>query len=139
MCLIRDFNAICAANEKLGGWSDLAENNSDFRSWVHAYGLIDLGHHGPAYTWSNKQYGPTYIAQRLDRGLGSVLWALQYLNSAIFHLLRFGSDHLPILFRTDSLSVKGKPSFRVENWWSLKPGFKEVCERASLQRQADWN
>lgn len=137
-CLIGDFNAIIDCNEKRGGSSQLGANNTAFRSWIHANGLLDLGHHGPCYTWSNKQPGRANINQRLDRGLGSASWALQYPNSAIFHLPRFGSDHLPILLRTDPPSVRGKPKFRVESWWSLKPGFKEVCQRAVSHGQADW-
>lgn len=137
-CLLGDFNAIVDCNEKRGGSSQLGANNTAFRSWIHANGLLDLGHHGPCYTWSNKQSGRANINQRLDRGLGSASWALQYPNSAIFHLPRFGSDHLPILLRTDPPSVRGKPKFRVESWWSLKSGFKAVCQRAVPHGQADW-
>ena len=137
-CLLGDFNAVADRNEKRGGTSALGRNNSDFRSWIHTNGLIDLGHHGPCYTWSNKQYDRNPIDQRLDRGLGTVNWTLQYPNSAIFHLPRFGSDHLPILLRTNAASVRGKPRFRVESWWSQKSGFKEVCKRAAHIGQEDW-
>lgn len=78
----------------------MAAHNTQFKQWVYVAGLVDLGYWGPAYTWTNNQKGRANIAERLDRGLVNIQWALQYPNSAVFHLPRFSSDHMPILMRT---------------------------------------
>lgn len=114
--ILGDFNAIKAQQEKWGGSSQLGPNNRGFNSWINRLGLVDLGHNGPCYTWSNGQGGSSFIAQRLDRGLATVSWMLQYPSAAIFHLPRFGSDHLPILLRTEPRPIRGKRKFRYENW-----------------------
>lgn len=57
VCLIGDFNAITDPMEKRGGCSNLGVNNIAFRRWIHSNDLLDLGHHVPCYTWSNKQQG----------------------------------------------------------------------------------
>lgn len=54
VCLIGDFNAISSIHEKSGGRVQFSAPNRAFRSWIQEVGLIDLGHNGPAYTWSNK-------------------------------------------------------------------------------------
>lgn len=62
-CLISDFNSIMDCTEKKGGSSVLGPNNAAFKSWIHMNGLLDLGHYGPCYTWSNKQYDHNLIDQ----------------------------------------------------------------------------
>lgn len=136
-CLLGDFNAISDCSDKRGGCSNLGPNNLAFRNWIQYNGLLDLGHHGPCYTWSNKQFGLSHIDQRLDKGMGTVPWDLLHPNSAIFHLPRFSSDHLPILLRTNPASVRGKLRFRVESLWSLKPRFQEVCRFVTKEGKAD--
>lgn len=76
VCILGDFNSIMNSNEKDGGAGQLSTNNRRFRAWIHNNGLVDLGHHGPAYTWSNKQGSGTHISARLDRGLASIDWTM---------------------------------------------------------------
>lgn len=137
--VIGDFNAIISATEKWGGQESLSSPNKAFRSWVNQSGLIDLGHIGPAYTWSNYQQGHANISERLDRGLASLPWTLHNPAAAVFHLPRFNSDHLPILIRPKQPPKKHKPTFRVENWWASREGFKEVCVAAAQQGGSDWS
>lgn len=97
--VIGDFNSIASMDEKWGGSQVFKSGNMAFRNWVNESGLIDLGHRGPAYTWSNKKQGNSNISQRLDRALGNLNWTMQYPNSAVYHLPRLNSDYLPILLR----------------------------------------
>ncbi|XP_078178984.1 uncharacterized protein LOC144573128 [Carex rostrata] len=102
-------------------------------------GLLDLGYHGLAFTWSNRQGGEENISQRLDRAMSTISWAMTYNESAVFHLPRFSSDHMPILIRTKPKPIRARHVFRCENWWNLKEGFDEVCQKAALNGQADWS
>lgn len=128
VCVLGDFNSIMAASEKWDGNEVFSSQNRAFNSWVHANGLVDLGHHSPCYTWPNKKLGASLIAERLDRALANISWTTKYPDTAVFHLPRFSSDHLPILVRTQPIAIRKKPPFRCENWWGLKDGFGEVCK-----------
>ncbi|XP_078175152.1 uncharacterized protein LOC144568653 [Carex rostrata] len=134
---IGDFNAISSMDEKWGGSDVFKSGNMAFRNWVNESGLIDLGHKGPAYTWTNKKSGYLNISERLDRALSNLEWTLQYPNSAVYHIPRFNSDHLPILLRPNPVRKTPKAPFRCENWWSVKPDFQSVCEKA-VHQQTSW-
>lgn len=34
--------------------------------------------------------------------------------------------------------MRRRPYFWCENWWALKPGYKQVCKRAILKGGDDW-
>lgn len=138
ICVLGDFNSIMAASEKWGGNEVFSSQNRAFNSWVHENGLLDLGHHGPCYTWMNKKSVRDLIAQRLDRALGNIVWATKNPDIAMFHLPRFSSDHLPIFVRTKPLAIRRKPQFCCENWWSLQEGFKGVCQKSAELGNGDW-
>ena len=131
VCAIGDFNAIVSSTEKWGGNAALSNPNQAFRAWVSSSGLIDLGHVGSAYTWSNSQHGQANISERLDRGLATLAWTAQNKEAKVFHLPRFNSDHLPIIIRTNPRVTRQRPDFRCESWWDLREGFKEVCLMAA--------
>lgn len=137
-CVIGDFNSIVSSSEKWGAYDALSNPNRAFRTWINSNGLLDLGHHRPAYTWSNKRQGKACILERLDRVLVTMDWSLIFSEAAVFHLPRFQSDHLPILLRTKPKLIKRKPNFRCEDWWSHRPGFKELCAKATYEGGEDW-
>lgn len=137
-CLVGDFNAIIAQSDKYGGSQTLSGNSRSFRSWIDGNGLIDLGFSGPAYTWSNKQPGRANVSQRLDRAFSNLAWTIKYPACAVFNIPRFCSDHSPVLVRMQPMRKKVRPNFRCENWWALKPGFKQVCQRASTVQTQSW-
>lgn len=139
VCLLGDFNAVASATEKWGGSQSLSNPNRAFRAWISEVGLMDLGYHGPAYTWSNKKDGVQNISERLDRGLANTAWAMMFPNTQIYHLPRFQSDHLPILLRTNPMQAKAKPRFRCENWWLQNSDFKEVCKSIATEPTENWS
>ena len=69
---LRDFNDMISDEEKLGGLPVNRARISTFRNCMDNCGLIDLGFHGPHFTWTNKSLcWQTTIKERLDRGLGN--------------------------------------------------------------------
>lgn len=138
VCLVGDFNSIAAGSEKWGGNSCLSSQNRAFRAWIHGAGLIDLGHQGPAYTWSNNQQGSSMICERLDRALANLAWTMENPKTAVFHIPRFQSDHLPVLIRTKPQPLSKKKRFRSENWWLSAQGFDGVCERVGQAPVRGW-
>ena len=74
--LLGDFNDMISDEEKLGGLPVNRTRMSAFRNCMDNCGLIDLGFHGPRYTWTNKSpCWHTTIREWLDRGLGNAEWA----------------------------------------------------------------
>lgn len=107
-CIVGDFNAIVDLEEKSGGSSQLSSQNRRFSEWINGAELIDLGHHGPCFTWTNKRPSAANVSERLDRALGNVAWSLKHPKSAVFHLPRFNSDHMPILVRTEPKPIRNE-------------------------------
>ncbi|KAJ4755003.1 hypothetical protein LUZ62_089408 [Rhynchospora pubera] len=139
LCVIGDLNSIGAPNEKLGGSSRIKPKHRRFQNMMVRSGLVDLGYHGPAYTWSNNQDAGRLIMQRLDRAMATVPWCSSFPKTKIFHLPRANSDHSPILLSQNPVGKVQPKSFRFENWWLLKEGFDAVCRQAIASSDLQWN
>ena len=89
-------------DEKLGGLSDNRTRMMAFRNCLDNCGLMDLGFHGPRFTWTNKSpVWQTNIKERLDRRVANTEWTLLCPSAEIHHLPRVKSDHCPILLTTE--------------------------------------
>ncbi|KAJ3685147.1 hypothetical protein LUZ61_014311 [Rhynchospora tenuis] len=130
LCIIGDLNAVAGLHEKFGGSSKDKRKHRRFRAMANRTQLIDLGYHGCAYTWTNNRPCTTLIMQRLDRAMASVTWTALYPSAKVYHLPRSNSDHVPILLCLKPERVKGRRTFKVENWWMNTEGFDEACQRA---------
>jgi exonuclease III len=107
-----DFNMIINADEKLGG-NQMDTNISDlFHNTLNACNLIDLGYIGDKFTWANNQASNHHIQERLDGFLATHTWIANYPNFKNNHLLRYASDHCPILLEFWSNSNCRKPKKR---------------------------
>ena len=101
--------------EKLGGLPVNRTRITAFRNCLDKCGLIDLGFHGPRFTWTYKiPAWQSTIKERLDRGLGNVEWTLLFPSAEIHHLPRVKSDHCPIMLNTDPLEPKPPKPFCFE-------------------------
>ena len=87
---------------------------------INCCGLMDLGFHGPKFTWTNKN--PIWhrnIRERLDRGLG---------NIKTHHLPRTKSDHCPILLESKPPTYKSTKPFKFEQMWLTNPSFSTLVK-----------
>ena len=57
--VVMDFNDVANSIEKFSGATLTITICSHLNSMMTAYGLIDLGFQGPAFTWCNKRKGLT--------------------------------------------------------------------------------
>jgi exonuclease III len=92
-----DFNIMLSDEEKLGG--NLIDPNitSSFRNILSICDLQDLGYTGNKYTWTSKHQGDSLIFARLDRFLATTDWKNRFPYYINHHLLRYKSDHNPIM------------------------------------------
>ena len=124
--LLGDFNDMIYEEEKLGGLLVNRTCIAAFRNCLDKCGLIDLGFHGPRFTWTNKS--PTWqstIKERLDRGLGNADWTLLFPSTEIHHLPRVKSNHCLIMLNTDPSEPK---PFRFEQMWLTDPTFPSLVK-----------
>ena len=129
--LLGDFNDMISGEEKLGGLPVNRTRMSAFRNCMDNCGLIDLGFHGPRYTWTNKSLcWHTTIREWLDRGLGNAEWATLFPTVEIHHLPKVKSDHCPILLSTDPRERKPPKPFRFEQMWLTDPTFPALVDES---------
>ena len=113
--LLGDFNDMLSNDEKMGGLLVNRTRITAFRNCMDKCGLMDLGFHGPHFTWTTKSpIWQNNIKGWLDRGLGNADWKLLFPAVEIHHLLRVKFDHCPILLITDPLTLKSPKPFRFE-------------------------
>uniref|UniRef100_A0A803PCR1 Reverse transcriptase domain-containing protein n=1 Tax=Cannabis sativa TaxID=3483 RepID=A0A803PCR1_CANSA len=96
----------------------------DLRRMVNRVGLVDLGYQGPGFTWAkgysrNMHSGRNCIKRaRLDRGLATTDWRIQFPNAIVEHLSATVSDHRPILLDTIGGVRCCSRLFKYENMWA---------------------
>ncbi|KAF4391672.1 hypothetical protein F8388_005437 [Cannabis sativa] len=96
----------------------------DLRRMVNRVGLVDLGYQGPGFTWTkgssrNIHSGRNCIKRaRLDRGLATTDWRIQFPNAIVQHLSATVSDHRPILLDTTGGARCCSRLFKYENMWA---------------------
>ena len=118
-----DLNDIAMASEKFGG-APLNLSRADlFNKRIHDCQLLDLGYHGPLFTWLGNGRGGNILKERLDRALANDEWRLAFPEAFVMHLPRVCSDHHPILIDllNDRRGPRNKP-FRFEAMWTMHTG-----------------
>lgn len=131
--LFGDFNLYLNSSEKLGGKNIDYKHCNLFNSTLNDCDLLDLGYHGNKFTWANNQESDHHIKERLDRYCANPHWINYFPRYTNFHLLRFTSDHSPILlefwdkFFCRQNNHKKKKIIKFEELWSHdKESFKIV-------------
>ncbi|XP_026410929.1 uncharacterized protein LOC113306174 [Papaver somniferum] len=92
--------------------------------------LSDLGYIGNRFTWNNRQYGNNCIYARLDRALVNGHWLNHYGCTPVHHIDTIGSDHIPIILETTSVSFQGSKPYRYFKCWGSDPSVREVIKNA---------
>jgi hypothetical protein len=92
-----DFNMILNSSDKLGGIGIDVPITNLFNSTLNQCGLTDLGFNGYKFTWANNQANNHHIQECLDRFCANSFWMSLFPRFSNTHLLRYTSDHAPIL------------------------------------------
>lgn len=87
--------------EQKGGVKHRSGMSRDFVSWYSHSHLIDLGFHGPKFTWQRRS-----LLERLDRALNNQVWRIIFSEASIFHLTRLHSDPRPLLVKVQSFTPR---------------------------------
>jgi len=129
--LFGDFNINMYNSEKLGGNPIDANLAVCFKNTIIVCNLQDLGYHGVPYTWANNHDPTTHIQSRLDRFLASNEWIQCYPNYNNKHLLKFKSNHCPILLEFSSgfyCRNKVKHTRKLEHVWLTDEQHQDIVK-----------
>ncbi|XP_058195012.1 uncharacterized protein LOC131311532 [Rhododendron vialii] len=122
---VGDFNEVASTWEKEGGNEYRGRRIELFQELISDCGWMDLEFKGPAFTWSNNQGGTNNIRERLDRAMASASWRLLWPTAQVFHEVKMGSDHCPLLIKLSNNLKKVPYQFKFESMWATS----EECSR----------
>lgn len=119
-----DFNKILYSFEKMGGWNRSEKQMQEFREALVSYNLIDLGHRGDFFTWSNNH------EEHLDRAVPNPQWMQIYVMYNVEGLGARSSNHKPIYLSFHSHSQRQRSEvFRYVPSWYLEEDFSQQVEQ----------
>ncbi len=125
--LAGDFNEVLSSDDKFGGLPVNLRRSNLFNNCLNACGMIDLGFHGPRFTWSNLREVRYLIQERLDRGFANALWRKAFVEASVHHLTRTQSNHYPMLICLHKPPCLFLPRpFIFQPVWLSHPSFSKV-------------
>jgi hypothetical protein len=135
-----DFNLILTNEEKLGGNTLEPNITTSFRNTLSHCDLQDLGYKGYKFTWTNGHQGNQLIKSRLDRFLATQDWMTEFPNYVNNHLIRYKSDHCPILleffpFFAHRTDLQRQYSRKFEQIWTTDAFHTTVVQQAWKDQQ----
>ncbi|XP_024014004.1 uncharacterized protein LOC112088085 [Eutrema salsugineum] len=124
-----DFNEVLASEDHSLGCASATDTTGsrDFRETIRQCNLIDMGYHGPWFTWCNKRQ-EGLIHKKLDRVLVNEVWLLNHPYS--YSVFEAGgiSDHLRGRFYLSCKEQRIKRPFRFLNALTKMPEFLPAME-----------
>ncbi|XP_072066797.1 uncharacterized protein [Arachis hypogaea] len=88
--------------------------------------LVDIGMVGWPFTWTNGRQGEDLVKERLDRYLVGMGWKLKFPDAVVHMLTESGSDHAPILMKTELQSWHSKRHFKYQERWCGEDDVKRI-------------
>ncbi|XP_059075301.1 uncharacterized protein LOC131875245 [Cryptomeria japonica] len=121
----RDFNATLSFLEKRGGVRRMCRMQFDFQTFVDYNALFEVVAKGGSFTWTNRRWGFSNIAEKLDSFFLARDWNLAPLVFEAEVLATSGSDHFPVSLVVQKDGVPLKCPFKVEKMWLRELGFRD--------------
>ncbi|XP_057829385.2 uncharacterized protein LOC131040463 [Cryptomeria japonica] len=123
--VVGDFNATLSFSEKRGGVRRMCKTQSDFQTFVNFDALFEVVAKGGRFTWTNRRWGFSYIAEKLDRFFLAGDWNLAPLIFEAEVLAISGLDHFPVSLVVQKDEVLLQCPFKVEKMWLRELGFRD--------------
>ncbi|XP_070057236.1 uncharacterized protein [Nicotiana tomentosiformis] len=122
--------AKCDAVERIELWNSMYHLASDMESpWLVGgiCTLYDLGFKGSLYTWWNGRSDIDCICKRLDRFLANQQFQDLFPALEVEHLIKYGSDHAPLLLSYNVNTVQVRKSFKFLNFWTKHDSLLKIA------------
>ena len=109
-----------------------------FRDVINECGFLDLGFVGSKYTWQKCFTEGHSIWERLDQGLATNDWLMQFACTKIHHLSSDSLDHCSLWIMLDGLETPyiTKP-FIFEEMQLLDRGYSDIVETVQSSQEVD--
>lgn len=124
-----DCNQPLEEADKLGGRPVNRTRAALLCAALDADSMMDLGFHGPRFTWTNGQQGVAGIRERIDRAWSNVAWQQYFLDICVHHLPRVTFDHHPVLVSSSTHDNQRFRGFRFLDPWFQHPDFSRCVEQ----------
>ncbi|KAM1743179.1 hypothetical protein ACFX12_013097 [Malus domestica] len=128
-----DFNEFIWDYEKSGGVAVNYNRPRFLADFMNATELFDLEFKGPAFTWRGFRRGE-WVEERLDRGLINGLWQEVWPKSMALHGPVQGSDHCPLLIKSELDGPKRRELFRFKAFWAKEEECKSLVSDCWARR-----
>lgn len=125
--LMGDFNEITSNAEKKGGRKRPESSFLPFKNMLAGCGMIEFPAKGNTFSWAGRMRAGR-VQCRLDRAVGNEDWHSLFSHTYVEYLLRWGSDHRPILAHFQARDIQGRRNFRFDQNWFSKEGFTETVK-----------
>jgi hypothetical protein len=123
-----DFNVVLGMHEYSGTHSPDRLPMVEFQDWTSANDLLHLPTRGAWFTWTNGRKGNAHTEKRLDRVTCNQAW-LSFCNHInVSTLIRYESDHYPILLDFNFSNTTFVSQFKFLKMWSLHDNCKELIK-----------
>ncbi|XP_013669409.2 uncharacterized protein LOC125575758 [Brassica napus] len=126
--MLGDFNEITSNLEKKGGRKRSDSSFLAFQNMLATCGMIEFPHTGNKLSWAGRTRSER-VQCRLDRAVGNEDWHHIFSHTDVEYLLRWGSDHRPILVRIKTKETTGRRGFKFDRRWLAKEGFLETVKQ----------
>lgn len=120
-----DFNEITCNLEKKGGKKRSDSSFLPFKNMLAGCGMIEFPSVGNFFSWAGRTRAG-WVQCRLDTAVGNEDWHKKISHTFVEYLLRWGSDHRPILARFQAQERQTKRNFKFNRNWLSKEGFTET-------------
>ena len=135
--MVGDFNEITSNLEKKGGRKRPDTTFLPFKNMISTCGMTEFPFSGNSFSWSGRRRSGR-VQCRLDRSLGNEDWHQAFSNTDVEYLLRWGSDHRPVLVRIKWKASTGRRGFKFDRRWFGKEGFSDTVKHGwSQENQRD--
>ncbi|XP_075087618.1 uncharacterized protein LOC142169628 [Nicotiana tabacum] len=124
-----DFNVVLHEDEKIGGLPIYPPEYDDFSFCTNSCGKFDQGYKGGPFTWWNGRPNAACIFKRLDRIFVNLPFQNILPTIEVEHLIRTGSDHVPLLMTGGKKAANFTRPFRFLNSWTKHETFMEVVKQ----------
>ncbi|XP_070042662.1 uncharacterized protein [Nicotiana tomentosiformis] len=114
--------------EKYGGLPVYPSEVEDFDHCIDTCALYDLGFKGSLYTWWNGRSDIDCIFKRLDHFLANQQFEDLFPALEVERLIKYGSDHAPLLLSYNVSTIQVKKSFKFLNFWTKHDSFLKVVK-----------
>ncbi|XP_026396278.1 uncharacterized protein LOC113290908 [Papaver somniferum] len=130
-----DLNVVLKQEEKKGCRPFDRGEADVFNNLITDMNLQDLGFSGYPFTWCNQRTDNSRVEERLDRSLSNELWMELFPKSSIQHLIDRGSDHGPIILKTNPNWKDGAYPLKYFGPWMEHPDCSRIIKEAWKNNQ----